>query len=221
MWDFFDQILYINLDDRSDRRTSIEQELSRMHVPKEKITRIQAYSSINGTRGCALSHIKALDYAASQGFHRFLILEDDVVFLQSPEAVCGYIKRFAEFAEKNPWDLFFLGTHPKHIENTQDPRIKRVLVSYCAHAYCLEARYLPTLRASYVRSYEKLWELTSFEESFHYAIDRLWVNLQIEHQWFLGDEEIVRQGAFYSDIELRMRDREPKPIGKKNPLSKK
>ncbi|MEM8629443.1 MAG: hypothetical protein AAGF04_05195 [Chlamydiota bacterium] len=219
-WDFFDQILYINLAERTDRRASIESELEKMEVPVEKITRIEAHSSINGTRGCALSHIKALDCALENGWNRFLILEDDLVFLQPKEVVWAYIARFEQFISLHDWDLFYLGTNPHHLENTDDPRIKRVLVSCCAHAYCLEARYIPTLRASYLRSYEKLWGVTSFEESFYYAIDKMWTHLQLENAWFVGDEEIVRQGAFYSDIELKFRNRTPTPVLQRTPPSK-
>lgn len=211
-WDFFDQIFYINLPERTDRKASIEAELEKQKVPPEKITRIEAKSSINGARGCALSHILTLDHAKEHGYERFLVLEDDVVFLEEKNEVDAYIKRFSDFSQKRPWDIFFLGTNPHHLEDTVDPSIKRVLVSSCAHAYALERRYIDRLRASFVKSYEALWKVTSFEESFFLAIDKLWTHLQIEDQWFIGEKMIVRQGESHSDIEHKFRDRLPKPV---------
>ena len=211
-WDYFDQILYINLPERVDRKTSIKRELQNQNVPPSLITRIEAKPSINGSRGCALSHILALDHAKACGYERFLILEDDVVFLTSAEKTGAYIRQFINFSEKHPWDLFFLGTSPYRTEPTKDPMIKRVLSSSCAHAYALESRYIDTLRASFMKSYELLWNRTSFEESFFFAIDKIWIYLQMQDHWYMGKNTVVRQGKFYSDIEHKLRDRLPNSL---------
>jgi superfamily II DNA/RNA helicase len=39
-WSQIDVVYYINLDHRTDRRTEIEAELDRMHVPRDKVVRI-------------------------------------------------------------------------------------------------------------------------------------------------------------------------------------
>ena len=67
----FDGILYINLAKRKDRLKSIENELIRIGASfsNSKIFRIDAIlDKKNGHRGCALSHLKAVNFAID-GFH--------------------------------------------------------------------------------------------------------------------------------------------------------
>ena len=79
---FFNAIVYINMDHRTDRKNSIQSELKRLKVKPSKINRISGYkdSFNNGVRGCAKSHLAALDLSIEKRWENVLILEDDCIF---------------------------------------------------------------------------------------------------------------------------------------------
>ena len=63
-FDSFDKYMYINLQDRKDRKEQITKELGRMNIPENKIIRIDAVKNkYNGHIGCCKSHIKTLKLA--------------------------------------------------------------------------------------------------------------------------------------------------------------
>ena len=63
-----DHVLYINLDHRKDRLEYILNECKRVHIPSEKMTRIEAiYTPDIGMLGCSLSHCK--EYTLSSSAH--------------------------------------------------------------------------------------------------------------------------------------------------------
>lgn len=79
----FDLIVYINLDHRKDRKKEIEHELKNLNLYK-KAYRIPAYCDpLNGTKGCLISHIYALNFAIRKGAKNVLILEDDCIFIKN------------------------------------------------------------------------------------------------------------------------------------------
>ena len=60
----FPFMVYINLDDRTDRREMVEKEFERVGLSPERIsgTKIKAtnVSQIDGALGCAMSHLRVL-----------------------------------------------------------------------------------------------------------------------------------------------------------------
>ena len=83
-----EKIFYINLSHREDRNASIVSQLKKLGVKEEKIERIEAeHDVLNGHRGCALSHIKALKLAQEKGLREVLILEDDAFFLADNDEI--------------------------------------------------------------------------------------------------------------------------------------
>jgi GR25 family glycosyltransferase involved in LPS biosynthesis len=76
-------ILYINLDERNDRREYMEDILKNHKGTKLNYTRISAIKDENGWIGCAKSHIKCIDYAKKNNLKSVIILEDDFMFLDN------------------------------------------------------------------------------------------------------------------------------------------
>ena len=64
-------IVYINLDEQSDRNESIKTTLNDLGF--KNITRVSAYKDVIGKRGCAYSHAIALEEVKPP----FILLEDD------------------------------------------------------------------------------------------------------------------------------------------------
>jgi len=78
----FPQTFVINLDDRVDRWTLIEQACRAAGI---RATRIAGVPATPGWRGCALSHLRCIRMAKENNLPWVLILEDDATF--TPEAI--------------------------------------------------------------------------------------------------------------------------------------
>ena len=86
--DNIDQIFYININHRIERKKSIENELRKINIDKNKIQRFDAiYNEECGHIGCALSHIGCLDIAIENKYDNIIILEDDFIFSTDRETL--------------------------------------------------------------------------------------------------------------------------------------
>lgn len=204
---FFDKIFYINLSHRKDRKESIETQLKDLGVDVSRVVRVEAHHDVlNGHKGCALSHVKALQQAKALNISNALILEDDMVFEKSKETIDNYIEEFFQ-SFSNEWDVFFLATNVFEYLDTGHANYKAVKKSLCAHAYAVNHCYLDTLIDCFETAAKLMVEDELFTGAMHKAIDRAWHKLQGKDRWFIGKEPLGHQGASYSDIEHIVRDR--------------
>ncbi len=108
VWDAVDGILVLNLD-KSPERMERFREKNGQSFPAEKLVRISAAYGREfpgygkgpwftertgerapfwaGTAGCAVSHRRAVEYAAAQGWKNVLIMEDDAVLKATDDAL--------------------------------------------------------------------------------------------------------------------------------------
>lgn len=203
----FDQIVYINLDHRKDRKKSILSELGRLGADRAKICRISAhYDPLNGTRGCVMSHIKALDLAKIKGWNHFLILEDDCLFTEDERKVDALIKLFFSLGLES-WNVFFLGGRIDVYEKTFWSYLIRILKSQRAHAYAVSSTYIDSLRTCYANALQSMEGDLFSAQSYFKALDYAWMPLQKEGRWYGGLESVARQSASFSDIEHKISER--------------
>ena len=203
---YFDGIIYINLAHRADRNEALLEELNRLEVAKEKIHRIDAsHDLLNGHRGCALSHVKAIQYAIDQGFKNALILEDDFISSRLPQEIEKLIDHFTQSLKLN-WDVFLIGGHVKDFEKTDYPKINRAIFSQCAHAYAVNKNYFQTLLSVFIHCYNQMGQDLFFLDSVPKAIDQAWNQLMIKDRWYFI-EIFGQQRPSFSDIDLSWRDR--------------
>ncbi len=203
----FDKIYYINLSHRQDRRDRIENQLIKLNVRSEKIVRINAvHNLLNGHKGCAMSHIFALQQAKNAKLKNVLILEDDMEFVEERDQIDSYIEAFFKTWESN-WDVFFLATNVFQYDPTPYSNFKRVKKSLCAHAYAVNSHYLEHLESCFEKANSSMKDDELFMDTKYKAIDRAWHALQETDRWYIGVNPIGRQGKSYSDIEHKIRDR--------------
>jgi hypothetical protein len=196
---FFDAVLYINLDHREDRKNHLLQELYRLQVDPHKIHRMRAHlDPLNGHRGCALSHKEALDFAILKKFKKVLILEDDCVFSKKTKEVALAIKRLKNLKEN--WDAYLLGGDLASCEESAYSGTVRVRKALRAHAYAVQGKYLPFLRDCFEESYQNLKNCFYFFDALELAIDRRWQLLQREDRWYAPQKLVAFQGESFSDI---------------------
>ena len=84
--DKIDGVVYINLENREDRKKLIKEEMNKMGIPEDKIHKVSGvFIPKNGHKGCVQSHILALQMGKMNNWDTTLILEDDVELTGSPE----------------------------------------------------------------------------------------------------------------------------------------
>ena len=98
--DFIDGVIYINLENRADRKKLIEDEMHKMGVEKpNKIAGVHIPN--NGHKGCVQSHILALNMAQLNKWNNYLVLEDDAVLKIPPNKFKMMVKNLHDYLQKN------------------------------------------------------------------------------------------------------------------------
>jgi GR25 family glycosyltransferase involved in LPS biosynthesis len=147
-FNFFDGILCINLDDRTDRWNAIQEQFRQVGI-LERAERFPARKGDDGLCGCVRSHVGACKLALQRGWKRPLIFEDDAMFL---EGCHEGLARATKDLESREWDMFFLGIFGGVFEHETDDLTRVRGDGRGSHAYCINPRlfqdlfdYYPTI----------------------------------------------------------------------------
>lgn len=185
-------VLYINLDERIDRRNETIQEL--YHVGFTNPQRLPAIKFTPGAVGCSLSHIKALEYAQQQNWDHVLICEDDVMFGDATM----FQERMDCFLQlHDDWDVLLLGGNIKkglYIDSCS----ARVFHTSCTTAYLVRREYYDVLLHNFKEGARRLFN--RIPESY---IDVFWNSLVARDRWYTVLPVPVLQRPGQSDIEDR------------------
>ena len=73
-------VIYINLDKRTDRN---EQILGELKYFTTRYNRLSATQNQKGYLGCSMSHIRSLEYAINNNLDNMIVLEDDFTFVRN------------------------------------------------------------------------------------------------------------------------------------------
>ena len=187
-------VLYINLEHRTDRKESVIEQLSSIDLSG---TRFNAIKMKDGRVGCTLSHIKCLEIAKENKWDHVLIVEDDILFTQ-PEKFKHQFERFLSNETIN-WDVLLIaGNNLPPYEKTTDYCVK---VSYCqtTTGYLVKSHYYDVLIKNYREGLLHLMKQPARHVDF--AIDRYWMQLQKTDNWYLIVPLSVVQLDGFSDIE--------------------
>lgn len=191
-------VFYINLTKRIDRKIHIEQQLINIGLYNCS-KRFNAIETTNGAIGCSMSHLKLLEDAIKNDLDHILILEDDIQFLD-PEL---FKKKFNEFVSSGTkWDvILFAGNNIPPYEIIDDCAIK---VSHCqtTTGYLVNKHYIKILATNIKNGLKNLIAKQDMKTLF--AIDRFWLVLQQNGNWFLITPPTVIQREDYSDIEKKI-----------------
>lgn len=187
--------LYINLENREDRKELVEKECKKIGVNS---IRFNAVKMINGRIGCSMSHLKCLQIAKNNNWDHVMILEDDIEFL-NPDLFINQINKFL-VNEKN-WDVLLVaGNNVPPYQVIGDYAIK---VTHCqtTTGYIVNSHYYDKLIENIKTGIQKL--MIDPNQHHYYAIDKYWIQLQKLDKWFLIIPPTVVQREDYSDIEKR------------------
>jgi hypothetical protein len=187
----FDRIFFINLDSRKDRREHTERLLNNLGVDHERIERISAVDSENGSLGCALSHIIVLEKIKSFGYKNALIIEDDII--QNTDD----LESSLSVLDNLDYDLVMLSGNIIRYENVSDG-IQRIMEAQTTAAYTVGINFVDKLIDSFRESVHMLKQNTHPDYA---AIDQNWKKLQPVSKWYGISPMPFRQMPGYSDIE--------------------
>lgn len=185
--DNIDQILYINLEHRKDRKQEIEKQLK--IFPSNKVHRFNAIldKRVDGHVGCGLSHIAVLEIAIKKKWKNVLIVEDDMVWKDLSQ-----FKLFDTLC-KNLYDVIvFGGTFP--IYNDKTYKLNKCQTTTC---YLVNNHYFEKLLNCFKITVENLIKT---KKPPMYAIDVAWASLQKNDNWYLIYPPLSIQGPGFSDI---------------------
>jgi glycosyl transferase family 25 len=200
-WDFIDKVIYINLENRKDRREQIENELSK--IPSDKIIRLDAVYDEHGHLGCSQSHIKALEMAIEGQWKNVLIVEDDAMWNSYDK---GY-KRLNELIKQNPaYDVITLG----NVGASFDKTTGRLESAQTATAYLVNNHYFHILHDNFVTGYKELSKIRNMsygdennKRSLYeqkYCVDQYWKLLQSRDNWYIVNPALMIQRPSKSSI---------------------
>ena len=200
-----ENVYYINLEEREDRKVFIETELKKM---KWKYERFNAIKHDKGIIGCCMSHLAVIEMAKEKGLDYVVILEDDVQFLQ-PEKYNKMLIDFRNFIKSNSldYDVLLIATNILDKVNGIIPinnYIYRVKASYSAAGYIVKKHYYDKIIANYKEGLRLL--INNPTVSGQYEFDVYWIKLQMVDNWLVIYPRTVNQRESYSDILKCMTD---------------
>uniref|UniRef100_A0A6C0H688 Glycosyl transferase family 25 domain-containing protein n=1 Tax=viral metagenome TaxID=1070528 RepID=A0A6C0H688_9ZZZZ len=189
-------VLYINLDDRIDRKTHVEQQLNNIGITNFK--RFPAIKKENGAIGCSLSHLQCIKMAKENNWDYVFIVEDDILFLH-PNLFQLQIKRFTQSVHS--WDVLLIGGNNFPPFTKINSSCIQVTKCQTTTGYIVSNHYYDTLIDNFYNGINYFLQYPNKPQL--YAIDQYWFKLQERHKWFLLIPICAIQKEDYSDIEKR------------------
>jgi glycosyl transferase family 25 len=192
MFDSIEKVVYINLDERVDRKIHVQRELLKI-FHASKIKRFAAIKrEDHGGIGCTMSHIAVLEMAKAAGWKNVLVVEDDFTWVNFEKAA----PVLESLLKKQADAIVFGGTYTEC-----DNATYRLCSCQTTTAYLVYQDYYDTILANFKEGLE-LFETT--QEYRTYALDQYWKRLHQTGIWYVVRPSIAAQCPGYSDIEKQI-----------------
>lgn len=132
--DHFDQAFCINLDKRQDRWRESKKQFSKIGLEVERVSAIDGFNEPPenirpGEVGCLKSHLKVFQIAKKRNLKSFLMLEDDVEFIDSFHKKFNIIE-----SQIKDYEMLYFGSNPHSGQRHEvSPNLNRIMYTYAAH----------------------------------------------------------------------------------------
>lgn len=180
-------VLFINLDSRTDRRTHFELQFSEIGFHPQRFAAIQ---NARGAIGCTMSHIACMETAIQNNWDHVLVCEDDATIINPGQLVHQVNHFFQRFNDS--WDVLLLAGNNYQPFRQESSEAVRVANCQTTTAYLVRRPYFETLLANFKEGLSKLK-----------AVDQYWKLLQRTDRWYLIVPISVIQRSDFSDISKR------------------
>lgn len=188
-----ENVYYINLQTRKDRKEHIEKELDDLGW---KYKRFDAVRDTFGILGCGKSHLKLLEEARDKKLEYIVVLEDDFV-CKNKNLLNKNLKRF--FDEKLEYDVLCLGGNLFNFKRNNDYLIKPIKI-FSTVAYIVNNKYFDKLIENFKQS---ILLLEKTKDRAKYSIDVYWNKIIPLDNWLMPYPLTISQLRGFSNIENR------------------
>ena len=188
-----ENIFYINLEKRSDRKDHVEKELKK--IGWNNYTIFNAIKNKNGKLGCSLSHLKIIQDAKKNNLPYVVIIEDDIKFT-NPELFQKMLKIFLD--EKIDYDVYLIAGNLRGRSYRIRESILKVEKSFTTTGYIVNSHYYDKMIENIS---EGIKNLIKEPNNGYFAIDTYLMKLQEKDNWYISYPRTVTQNPDYSDIE--------------------
>ena len=174
-----DAIVFINLDQSTDRLALFQHEMRRMGM-QCPIVRVPGHYTPGNATGCHHAHLDAVRWIKTAGYENAIIMEDDIEFTVSPETFHANIALFLE-RYGSSYDAITLVNYKQLELEPVDGLVNRVKKSHCAVGYMVNQRVVDRLIDVYSTSLE-----LHVAKNAHwlYTNDVAWQTLQATSMWY-------------------------------------
>jgi GR25 family glycosyltransferase involved in LPS biosynthesis len=192
-----ENVYYINLKEREDRKQLVENELKQLNW---KYERFNAVHLKDGRAGCSMSHLKILEMAKEKNLDYVIVVEDDIQFINPSEynRLLSLFNKYAKSTKLN-WDVLLIaGNLRPPIVKVQD-FIARIFKSWTTTGYIVRRHYYDTLINNIKEGLNNL--VKNPLSKGLYEIDSYWQKLQAKDNWYIIMPRTVTQRPNFSTIE--------------------
>ncbi len=138
-----DAYIYINLENRKDRKDLLLNEFKKLNIPENKIHKISGiYKPKNGHKGCVMSHILALELAKLNKWNMVAIFEDD---MELNVSIDEYNRLLNKALQHDKWDMILLHGSYQEMKKPIDDDIYYLKHSTQSTGYIIKSEYYDTL----------------------------------------------------------------------------
>jgi len=191
-----ENVYYINLEERTERKEQVESELNDMGWEYQRFDAIKDEN--HGRVGCTMSHLKLLTMAKEQNLEYIVIVEDDIQFMRKQ----WYNDKIKDIMNQD-FDVFLLaGNIRPPVRLTQYKDTFKISNSFTTTGYIVKNHYYDSL----IQNVKEGLQLLQKDPDGQYnsnAIDCHWMGLQAVDKWYMILPRTITQRPVYSDIEKR------------------
>lgn len=143
VWDFFDRIYCISVEEREDRRQAAAASFAQIGLKGKVEFVIVKRHPFDVEQGMYESHMTCLRKGLEAGAERIVVFEDDVVFDRFD---AERFKQCTRFLAENPdWKVLLLGALIRSSRQTAHPFVQKVRYQSLGHAYAVNRPYAETM----------------------------------------------------------------------------
>jgi GR25 family glycosyltransferase involved in LPS biosynthesis len=190
--DEIDAFIYINLEDKEDRKKELLHEFDKLEIPKNKIRKVSGVRiAKNGHKGCIQSHILALQMAKLNNWKNVAIFEDDARLKVLPEVFKDMVKK----AMSHKWDIIVLHGANQQEKEKIDDDLYYLKQSTQSTGYIIKSSYYDKLINLFTHCNDMMskdgWEIPGSWEG--HALDQQWIKLQKVDNWIGFKNNLLEQ----------------------------
>ncbi len=202
--DKIDAYIYINLENREDRKKLLLDEFKKLGISEDKIRKVSGVRiPKNGHKGCIQSHILALQMAKLNNWETVAIFEDDAELTVDANIFKNMI---TDAMSVDNWDVIILHGASQSIKENGaikgHPELHYLKHSTQSTGYIIKNRYYDKLLNLFIHCNDMMskdnWETPGSWEG--YALDQQWNKLVQKDNWIGFKKNLLKQRAINSSI---------------------